>query len=43
MTLTSSAIAGTVISDYIDRTLRFGYLFGSLLLIVLQLLILVFW
>lgn len=43
LTFTSSAIAGTAISDFIDRTLGFGYLFGSLLLIGLLLLILVFW
>ena len=40
LTFTATAIAGTAISDYIDRTLGFGYTSGSLLLIALLVMIL---
>lgn len=43
LTFTATAIAGTAISDYIDRTLGFGYTSGSLLLIALLVMILVAW
>ncbi|MDD5406157.1 MAG: hypothetical protein PHE73_04340 [Sulfurovaceae bacterium] len=43
LTFTASAIVGTAISDYIDRTLALGYLIGSLILIALLLIILSFW
>jgi len=43
LTFTTSAIAGTAISDYIDRTLGFGYLFGSMFLLGLLLLTLGLW
>jgi uncharacterized membrane-anchored protein len=43
LTFTSSAIAGTAISDYIDRTLGFGYLLGSALLLALLFIILSLW
>ncbi|MEQ3657835.1 MAG: hypothetical protein ABNH21_02645 [Glaciecola sp.] len=43
VTFTTSAIAGTAMSDYIDRTLGLGYLYGSLLLIILLITILAFW
>lgn len=43
LTFTASAIAGTAISDYIDRTLGLGYTEGSALLVVLLLMILLFW
>lgn len=33
LTFTSSAIAGTAISDFIDRTLGLGYVYGSLMLL----------
>jgi uncharacterized membrane-anchored protein len=42
-TFTASAIAGTAISDFIDRTLGLGYAWGSLILIALLLLTLVLW
>ena len=40
---TASAILGTAISDFIDRTLGLGYTTGSLFLIILLLLILFIW
>ena len=40
---TASAIVGTAISDYIDRTLGLGYGEGSAILIILLLLILFIW
>ncbi len=40
---TSTAIAGTAISDYIDRTLGIGYAGGSVLLLVLLGAILLMW
>ena len=43
LTFTATAIAGTAISDYIDRTLGLGYLAGSILLIALLLVILGLW
>lgn len=43
LTFTASAIAGTAISDFIDRTLGLGYTWGSILLIVLLLITLVIW
>lgn len=43
LTFTTSAIAGTAMSDYIDRTLGFGYLQGSVLLLCLLLFILALW
>lgn len=43
VTFTATAIAGTAISDYIDRTLGLGYTMGSGLLISLLLLILFAW
>jgi len=43
MTFTASAIAGTAISDYIDRTLGLGYAAGSAVLIVLLLIVLALW
>lgn len=42
-TFTTSAIAGTAMSDYIDRTLGLGYLLGSSLLMTLLLIILLLW
>lgn len=43
LVFTATAIAGTAISDYIDRTLGLGYAMGSSLLISLLLLILFIW
>ena len=43
LTFTATAIAGTAISDYIDRTLGLGYAAGSAILISLLLVILFFW
>jgi len=43
LTFTTSAIAGTAMSDYIDRTLGLGYLYGSSLLLGLLLMILAVW
>jgi len=40
---TATAIVGTAISDFIDRTLGLGYMKGSLLLITLLLIILALW
>ncbi|MCA9617565.1 MAG: hypothetical protein KC731_01000 [Myxococcales bacterium] len=42
-TFTASAIAGTAISDFLDRTLELGYAGGSLLLVVLLIAVLVGW
>ena len=43
LTFTASAIAGTAVSDFIDRTLGFGYAWGSLLLITSLLITLAIW
>ena len=43
LTFTASAIVGTAISDYIDRTLELGYLTGSAVLLCLLLVILLVW
>ena len=43
LTFTATAIAGTAISDFIDRTLGLGYTEGSALLITLLLLVLGAW
>jgi uncharacterized membrane-anchored protein len=43
LTFTASAIAGTAISDFIDRTLQLGYATGSLLLFILLAGILSLW
>lgn len=43
LTFTASAIAGTAISDFIDRTLGLGYTWGSLLLILLLMMVLMLW
>lgn len=43
LTFTASAVVGTVVSDYIDRTLGLGYLWGSALLISLLLIVLALW
>ncbi|QAT16655.1 hypothetical protein BU251_02380 [Candidatus Velamenicoccus archaeovorus] len=43
LTFTASAIAGTAISDFIDRTLKLGYAKGALILVVLLLIILAAW
>lgn len=43
LTFTSTAIVGTAISDYIDRTLGLGYTMGSVLLIGLLLIIMLAW
>ncbi len=43
LTFTASAIVGTAISDYVDRTLGLGYTAGSLLLVSLLILILWYW
>lgn len=43
LTFTATAIAGTAISDYIDRTLGFGYTLGSVLLVSLLLMTLWAW
>lgn len=43
LAFTASAIVGTVISDYIDRTLGLGYLLGSLILIGSLLVVLAVW
>ena len=40
LAFTASAIVGTAISDFIDRTLGLGYLTGSLVLVALLLVIL---
>ncbi|MDO8535682.1 MAG: hypothetical protein Q7S30_01545 [Candidatus Omnitrophota bacterium] len=43
LTFTASAIAGTAISDFIDRTLGLGYAAGSVILIAILLMILAAW
>lgn len=43
LTFTATAIAGTAISDFIDRTLGIGYLGGSVILTVLLLVVLAVW
>jgi len=43
LTFTASAVAGTAISDFIDRTLKFGYAAGSAILIIMLLVILAAW
>lgn len=43
LTFTSSAIAGTAISDFMDRTLEMGYSSGSLLLFATLLVVLALW
>lgn len=43
LTFTFSAIAGTAISDFIDRTLHLGYLKGSILLVTLLIITLYIW
>jgi uncharacterized membrane-anchored protein len=43
LTFTASAIVGTAISDYIDRTLGLGYTMGSIILTVLLLAVLAGW
>ncbi len=43
LTFTASAILGTAISDFIDRTLKLGYAGGSALLILLLLATLAVW
>ncbi len=42
-TFTASAIAGTAVSDFIDRTLGLGYAMGAAVLIVLLLIVLAIW
>ena len=43
LTFTATAIVGTAISDFIDRTLGFGYAVGSLILVSLLGFVLYFW
>ncbi len=43
LTFTASAIAGTAMSDFIDRTLGFGYALGSAVLVAMLLIILFAW
>ena len=43
LTFTASAIAGTAVSDFIDRTLGLGYAAGSTVLISMLLIILAVW
>ncbi len=43
LTFTATAIAGTAISDYIDRTLGLGYTIGTIMLVSLLLLTLWVW
>ena len=43
LTFTASAIVGTAMSDFIDRTLKFGYATGSVVLIAILLIILAVW
>ena len=43
LAFTASAIAGTAISDFIDRTLKFGYAMGSAVLIASLLSVLAVW
>lgn len=43
LTFTATAIVGTAISDFINRTLGLGYAWGSIILIILLFAILVVW
>ena len=43
LTFTASAIAGTAISDFIDRTLGLGYTWGSVILTIMLLVTLAIW
>ena len=43
LTFTASAIAGTAMSDFIDRTLGFGYAWGSAMLTAMLLVVLAVW
>lgn len=43
LTFTATAIVGTAISDFIDRTLGLGYAIGSLILVSLLGIVLYFW
>ena len=43
LTFTATAIAGTAISDFIDRTLKLGYMWGSIVLITLLVITLAVW
>ncbi|MBF0494236.1 MAG: hypothetical protein HQL28_03795 [Candidatus Omnitrophica bacterium] len=43
LTFTASAIVGTAMSDFIDRTLGFGYALGAAILTAMLLLILALW
>ena len=43
LTFTASAIVGTAISDFIDRTLKLGYATGSLILVTILLITLATW
>ena len=43
LTFTATAIVGTGISDFIDRTLGLGYTIGSVILVILLLIILKLW
>ena len=43
LTFTATAIAGTAISDFIDRTLKLGYMWGSIVLMALLVITLAVW
>lgn len=43
LTFTASAITGTAISDFIDRTLGLGYTWGSVILVTMLLITLAIW
>jgi len=43
LTFTASAVVGTAISDFIDRTLKLGYAAGSAVLVTILLIILAVW
>lgn len=43
LVFTATAIAGTAISDFIDRTLGFGYIAGSMILMAMLLVTLLVW
>ncbi len=43
LTFTATAIAGTAISDFIDRTLGMGYAMGSAMLVALLMVVLAIW
>jgi uncharacterized membrane-anchored protein len=43
LTFTASAIVGTAMSDFIDRTLKLGYAEGSVVLIMMLLIVLAAW